>query len=85
MSKTSRFLQHKAENFMSKMEFLISNGKRSKDWGLRFSLKKWRDKHVDFDLVEPFIYEVYGDYKKHNEIIERLIHQWIDSIQTNKA
>ena len=47
--------------------------------------KKWRDKHVDFDLVEPFIYEVYGDYKKHNEIIERLIHQWIDSIQINKA
>ncbi len=70
---------------MSKMEFLISNGKRSKDWGLRFSLKKWRDKHIDFDLVEPFIYEVYGDYKKHNEIIERLIHQWIDSIQINKA
>ena len=85
MSKTSRYLQYRAENFMSKMERVVSSGRMSKNWGLLHSLKKWREKAIDFDLVEPFIYEVYGDYKKHNEIVERLIHQWIDSIQVNKA
>ena len=85
MSKTSRFLQNRALFYMSRVEHDVATGKVSKRRAVLHSLKKWRDKHVDFDLVEPFIYEVYGDYKKHNEIIERLIHQWIDSIQINKA
>lgn len=85
MSKTSRFLQNRALFYMSRVEHAVATGKVSKRRAVLHSLRKWRKKAVDFDLVEPFIYEVYGDCKKHSEIVEKLICQWIESIQVNKA